>query len=89
MLSAKSASGLLFNGGSATASLLIGVVTSLAVGIDVSMADLLAWAGVQNLAPEPGGILTLKVSSLAASLPFALMLLVLLVRPSGLMGEKE
>jgi branched-chain amino acid transport system permease protein len=75
--------------GAMLASLLIGVVTSLAVGIDVSMADLLAWAGVQNLAPEPGGILTLKVSSLAASLPFALMLLVLLVRPSGLMGEKE
>ena len=35
-----------------------------------------------------GGLLTLKVSSLAATLPFAVMLLVLLVRPSGLLGEK-
>jgi len=28
------------------------------------------------------------VSSLAATLPFALMLLILLVRPGGLLGEK-
>jgi branched-chain amino acid transport system permease protein len=32
--------------------------------------------------------MTLKVSSLSATIPFALMLLILLVRPSGLMGEK-
>jgi branched-chain amino acid transport system permease protein len=36
-----------------------------------------------------GGLLILKLSSLASTIPFALMLLVLLVRPSGLMGEKE
>ncbi len=36
-----------------------------------------------------GGLLTLKVSSLAATIPFALMLLILLVRPSGLLGEKS
>jgi branched-chain amino acid transport system permease protein len=35
-----------------------------------------------------GGLFTLKLSSLAATLPFALMLLVLLLRPSGLMGDK-
>jgi branched-chain amino acid transport system permease protein len=75
--------------GAMLASLLIGVVTSVAVGIDATPADLLAWAGLGGLAQEAGGLLTLKVSSLAASLPFALMLLVLLVRPSGLMGEKE
>ena len=34
-----------------------------------------------------GGLLTLKLSSLSATIPFALMLLILLVRPSGLMGE--
>ncbi len=32
--------------------------------------------------------MTLKLSSLAATLPFALMLLILLLRPGGLMGEK-
>lgn len=75
--------------GAMLASILIGVVTSMAVGIDATPADLLAWLGMGDLARAAGGILSLKVSSLAASLPFALMLLVLLVRPSGLMGEKE
>ena len=44
---------------------------------------------VEPLAEEVGGLLTLKLSSLAGTIPFALMLLILLVRPSGLMGEKE
>jgi branched-chain amino acid transport system permease protein len=30
----------------------------------------------------------LNISSLAATIPFVLMLLVLMLRPSGLMGEK-
>jgi branched-chain amino acid transport system permease protein len=75
-------------GGAMVASLLIGVVTSLAVGVDRSLADLLALVGARAWAEEVGGLLTLKLSSLAATIPFALMLLVLMVRPSGLMGEK-
>jgi len=75
-------------GGAMLASLLIGVVTSLAVGVDRSAADLLALVGARAWAESVGGLLTLKVSSLAATIPFALMLLILLVRPSGLMGEK-
>jgi branched-chain amino acid transport system permease protein len=59
------------------------------VGIDRSLADLLALVGAGGWAESVGGLLTLKLSSLAATLPFALMLLVLLVRPSGLMGEKN
>lgn len=74
--------------GAMLASLLIGVITSLAVSIDASLADLMAVFGARELAESIGGLLTLKLSSLAATLPFALMLLVLLVRPSGLMGEK-
>ena len=75
-------------GGALLASILIGVATSLAVGIDRSAADLLALVGAQDWAQGVGGLLTLKVSSLAATIPFALMLFVLLARPSGLMGEK-
>ena len=75
-------------GGAMLASLLIGLVTSLAVGVDRSLADLLALVGAGNWARGVGGLLTLKVSSLSATLPFALMLLILLVRPGGLMGEK-
>lgn len=74
--------------GAMAASLLIGIVTSLAVGIDLSAADLLAHVGLGDWARQVGGPLTLQVSSLAATIPFALMLLVLLVRPSGLFGEK-
>ena len=75
-------------GGAMLASLLIGVVTSLAVGVDRSIADLLAVVGARAWAESIGGLLTLEVSSLAATIPFALMLLVLLVRPRGLMGEE-
>ena len=75
-------------GGAMAASLLIGVVTSLAVGVDRSLADALALVGAGGWAQDVGGLLTLKLSSLAATLPFALMLLILLVRPGGLMGEK-
>jgi len=75
-------------GGAMLASLLIGVLTSLAVGVDRSLADLLALVGAGDWAQGVGGLLTLKLSSLSATLPFALMLLILLVRPGGLMGEK-
>ncbi|MEF7617257.1 branched-chain amino acid ABC transporter permease [Aquincola sp. MAHUQ-54] len=75
-------------GGAMAASLLLGTVTSFAVGVDASLADVLAWVGARAWAEGVGGLLTLKVSSLAATIPFALMLLVLLVRPQGLMGEK-
>lgn len=74
--------------GAMLASLLIGVITSLAVSVDAGLADLLGVFGARAWAEDIGGLLTLELSSLAATLPFALMLLVLLVRPSGLMGEK-
>jgi branched-chain amino acid transport system permease protein len=74
--------------GAMLASLLIGIVTSLAVSIDATLADALALVGARDWVQGADGLLTLKVSSLAATIPFALMLLVLLVRPSGLLGEK-
>ena len=76
-------------GGAVLASLLIGVLTSLAVGIDASLASLAALVDAGAWAEGVGGLLTLKLSSLAATIPFALMLLVLLVRPSGLMGQRS
>ncbi len=78
-------------GGAMLASVLIGLITSLAVSVDRSLADLLGWiaAGAGAWAQQVGGLLTLKLSSLSATLPFLLMLLILLVRPSGLMGDKS
>ena len=74
--------------GAMLASILIGIITSMAIGVDASLADLFALVGARQWAEDAGGIFTLKVSSLGATLPFALMLLVLLVRPHGLLGEK-
>ncbi|ANY17533.1 branched-chain amino acid ABC transporter permease [Bordetella pseudohinzii] len=75
--------------GAMLASLLIGVITSLAVTVDSSLADALALVGAGEWARSLGGLMTLKLSSLAATLPFALMLLILLLRPGGLLGEKS
>lgn len=74
--------------GAMVASILIGVITSLAIGVDLSLADLLAKVGGGDWSERVGGLMTLKISSLAATIPFALMLLVLLVKPNGLLGER-
>jgi branched-chain amino acid transport system permease protein len=75
-------------GGAMMASLIIGVITSLAVSVDASVADLLACLGAGVWARDVGGLFTLKLSSLSATIPFALMLLILVMRPNGLLGEK-
>lgn len=74
--------------GAMIASILIGLVSSFSVGLDTSLADLFGVFGARAWAERAGGLLTVKISSVAATLPFALMLLVLLVRPSGLRGEE-
>jgi len=74
--------------GAMIASLLIGLVSSFAVGVDKSLADLCALFGARQWAEDLGGLMTLNVSSLAGTIPFILMLLILALRPSGLMGEK-
>lgn len=76
-------------GGAMAASLLIGITNSLAVGSDLRIADMLFLVGLGDWAEKIGGLLTISMSSLAATLPFFIMLLVLMLRPTGLMGEKE
>lgn len=74
--------------GAMLASLLIGIVTSVAVSVNASLADALDLVGLGGWAHEAGGLLDTDLSSLAATLPYFLMLLVLLIRPGGLLGEK-
>ena len=45
--------------------------------------------GLGDWAHSIGGLMTLELSSVSATIPFALMLIVLLVRPAGLMGERN
>ena len=75
--------------GALVASLLIGLFISFSVGFDWSLADVLALVGLGDWARGVGGLLTLQLSTIAASMPFLLMLLVLLIRPAGLCGRRQ
>ncbi|ARU06956.1 branched-chain amino acid ABC transporter permease [Comamonas serinivorans] len=77
-------------GGALLASLLIGVLQTFAVGIDYSLATLLAHVGVQ-LTPDSRGweLWGLKISQVAPILPYLLLVLMLIFRPQGLLGKRE
>ena len=68
---------------------MIGLFISFSVGLSWSLSDLLALVGLGSWAREVGGLLTLQLSTVAASMPFLLMLLVLLIRPAGLFGDRQ
>ena len=72
------------------ASIIIGMVTTFAVVIDLSFADLVKPLGIDlgfdNLLGE---FLTVPVARIGALLPFAMMVLILLFRPRGLMGTRD
>ena len=74
--------------GALIASLLIGLINSFAVGFDTSLADVAALVGLGDWARSVGGLMVLKLSSVAASMPIVIMLVVLLLRPAGLLGER-
>jgi branched-chain amino acid transport system permease protein len=67
--------------GALLASLVIGVLQTLAVGFDVKLGQLLGL-------PAQNALAQIAVSQLAPLLPFALMVLVLLLRPRGLLGQR-
>jgi branched-chain amino acid transport system permease protein len=74
--------------GALVASLTIGIFSSFAVGLDWTLAGLGAPFGLYDRIAALGGLFTVRLSTMAGAIPFLLMLLVLLVRPAGLMGEK-
>ncbi|MBV7407645.1 branched-chain amino acid ABC transporter permease [Maritimibacter sp. DP1N21-5] len=71
--------------GAFLASILIGLLQNFAVGINASFADIFGFLGLTE-AMEVGQI---NISSLGPMLPFLLLVLILIFRPRGLMGEKE
>lgn len=71
--------------GAFVASLLIGLLQTFAIAIDTTFADLFGWAGLSAMS-DLGRI---SIASLAPMLPFLLLVLVLMIRPRGLMGERE
>jgi branched-chain amino acid transport system permease protein len=74
--------------GSLWASLIIGIVTSFVIGIDLSASSFASKLGFTALAARLATAGDFNVSMLAGAVPFMLMLVVLLVRPMGLMGRQ-
>ena len=72
------------------ASIVMGMIQTVAVVINYSLNDLLKPLGLtitgDNLLTE---ILTVPVSRIGALLPFAMMILILLFRPRGLLGTRD
>ena len=77
-------------GGAFVASLLIGVVQTFAVGIDSSLLGGAALLGI-DVTPQTFGyaLWKLKISQIAPILPYMFLVLVLIFRPTGLMGTRE
>jgi len=75
--------------GALIASLMIGLFVSFSVGLNVSIADILGPFGLKPWAESIGGLMTLQLTTIANSMPFLLMVLVLLIRPAGLMGDRQ
>jgi len=76
--------------GAFVASVGLGIIESFAVGSDRSLADLFGWLGLQVTAATPGyAVWSVKISQVAAILPFLLLVLILIFRPKGLLGTRE
>jgi branched-chain amino acid transport system permease protein len=72
------------------ASILMGLIMTFAVVVNYSMLDLLKPLGItvtgDNLFTE---LLSVPVARIGALLPFAMMIVILLFRPRGLMGTRD
>ncbi len=76
--------------GAFLASLLIGIVQTLAVGIDSSLLGGASMLGL-HITPDTFGypLWKLPISQVAPILPYLFMVLILIFRPKGLLGTRE
>jgi branched-chain amino acid transport system permease protein len=76
--------------GAFVASLLLGVMDSFAVGSDRSLADAFRALSI-GITPDTFGyaVWSVKISQVAAILPYLLLVLILIFRPKGLFGTRE
>jgi branched-chain amino acid transport system permease protein len=76
--------------GAFVASLLIGLLQTFAVSVNLSMADIFAFL---NFTPERGTTLAdlwqVTVAQIAPIMPYILLVLVLIFKPTGLMGTRD
>jgi branched-chain amino acid transport system permease protein len=71
--------------GAFVASLLIGLIQTFAVAVNYSLADLLGPGAAASL----GDLGRVTVAQIAPIIPYLLLVLVLIVKPTGLMGTRE
>ncbi len=77
-------------GGALIASMLIGILQTFAVAIDYSLLDALRPAGVAVTRASPlYDVYSIKVATAAPIVPYVLLVLMLIVRPRGLMGKRD
>ncbi len=75
--------------GAFVASVAIGILQTVAVGVDVSLLSALRGVGIDLAADSPlHGLWSLKLSQVAPILPYLLMVLTLALRPRGLFGAR-
>ncbi len=76
--------------GAFVASVALGVIESFAVGSDVAFMDLMGVVGM-TVTPETLGysLWSVKMSQVAAMLPYLFLVLILIFRPKGLFGTRE
>ena len=76
--------------GAFVASLLIGFIQTFAIAIDVGMQDLLDWFGLSyGWDHWASDLWALTLPQVGPLLPYLLLVLVLIFRPTGLMGKRE
>ena len=74
--------------GAFVASLLIGIVQTFAVALNVSVGDVAGAAGIRVASlPALHDLSRITVAQVAPILPYLLLVLVLIVRPTGLFGN--
>ena len=76
--------------GAFIASLLIGLLQSYAIASDVGMPDLLGLLGISfDRSHALNDLWTMNLPQIAPVLPYLLLVLVLIFRPTGLLGKRE
>jgi branched-chain amino acid transport system permease protein len=76
--------------GAFIASLLLGAIQTFAVALDWSLMDLVRRMGIQVAADSTlRQFLSISIAQAAPVLPYLLMVLMLIVRPTGLLGTRE
>ena len=76
--------------GAFVASLGIGLIQTFAVAINVSLADVLGKVGIAVTRDSPGGDLWMAtVAQVAPIIPYLLLVLIVIFRPKGLLGDRD